>query len=59
MNTDTSICNLRLSKFAEGLIPEEKNMYCAKLKELWCVDPLLRVWKIKKTTGISILRKII
>jgi hypothetical protein len=26
---------------------------------LWCVDPLLRVWKIKKTTGISILRKII
>jgi hypothetical protein len=49
--TDTSICNLRLSKFAEGLIPEEKNMYCAKLKELGCVDPLtipLSVYKSGK-----------
>ena len=51
MSTDTNICNLRLSKFAEGLIPEEKNMYCAKLKELGCVDPLtipLSVYKSGK-----------
>jgi hypothetical protein len=30
---DTSICNLRLAKFAEGLIPEKKKLYCEKLKE--------------------------
>jgi hypothetical protein len=40
MTSDTSICNLRLSKFAEGLIPEEKKLYCEKLKEFGCVDPL-------------------
>jgi hypothetical protein len=40
MTSDTSIFNLRLSKFAEGLIPEKKKLYCEKLKELGCVDPL-------------------
>jgi hypothetical protein len=33
MTSDTSI-SLKLSKFAQGLIPEKKKMYCEKLKEL-------------------------
>ncbi|KAI9563371.1 hypothetical protein GHT06_010832 [Daphnia sinensis] len=40
MTSDTSICSLKLSKFAQGLIPEEKKLYGEKLKELGCVDPL-------------------
>ena len=51
MSIDTSICSLRLSKFAECLIPEEKKFYCEKLKELGCVDPLtipLSVYKSGK-----------
>ncbi|KZR95957.1 Uncharacterized protein APZ42_009971, partial [Daphnia magna] len=50
MTRDTSICSLKLSKFAQGLIPEEK-LYCEKLKELGCVDPLtipLSVYKSGK-----------
>ena len=39
MTSDTSI-SLKLSKFAQGLIPEKKKMYCEKLKELGWFDPL-------------------
>ena len=40
MPSDTSLCNLKLSTFAQCLVPEEKQLYCHKLKELGCVDPL-------------------
>jgi hypothetical protein len=40
MPSDTSLCNLKLSTFAQCLVPEEKQLYCQKLKELKCVDPL-------------------
>ncbi|XP_045023799.1 uncharacterized protein LOC123468405 [Daphnia magna] len=51
MTSDTTICSLKLSKFAEGLVPEEKKLYCDFLKELGCVDPLtipLSVYKSEK-----------
>ena len=41
MPSDTSLCNLKLFTFAQCLVPEEKQLYCQKLKELGCVDPLL------------------
>jgi hypothetical protein len=45
------MCSLKLSKFAEGLVPGEKKFYCDFLKELGCVDPLtipLSVYKSGK-----------
>ena len=39
MPSDTSLCYLKLSTFAQCLVPE-KQLYCLKLKELGCVDSL-------------------
>ena len=46
--TDLSSVNLKLSVFAQNLIPEGQQLYCKKLRELGCVDPLffpLQVFK--------------
>jgi hypothetical protein len=47
MTSDKSICNLRLSKFAEGLIPEKK-LYCEKLKELTLLQFPYQCTKVEK-----------
>lgn len=49
--SEISECQLKLSEFAQSLIPEERNLYCSKLKELNCCDPLsipLDVYKSKQ-----------
>ena len=46
--TDLSFVNLKLSAFAQNLIPEGQQLYCKKMRELGCVDPLsfpLQVFK--------------
>ena len=41
MRSDTSLCNIKLSTFAQCLVPEEKQqLYRDKLKELGCVESL-------------------